>query len=202
MYEQIDQEHTSDTISTFDRENVPAENPSHVAQAHTHQSDSLLEDTASGISTANTADMSTARASESEGRDIFSKKVDNENHATLTRSTSHEWFSTFFDALLSVVPLFFLSMSDQWEVRERSSSDQAIVIAILCLCLDKKPVSSYGQNVKAITLLSPTIFPIVYAAILGKALRRVGLFKAERSSTIGVGTGTTLPRIDTQTDIR
>jgi hypothetical protein len=42
------------------------------------------------------------------------------------------------------------------------------VIAILCLCLDKKPLSAYGQNIKAITLFSPTIFAIVYAAILGK----------------------------------
>lgn len=60
------------------------------------------------------------------------------------------------------------------------------VIAILCLCLDKKPLSAYGQNIKAITLFSPTTFPIVYAAILGKFLRRIGLFKAERSSKIGV----------------
>lgn len=60
------------------------------------------------------------------------------------------------------------------------------VIAILCLCLDGRPITAYGQNIKAITLLSPTIFLIVYAAILGKFLRRIGLFKAERSSTIGV----------------
>ncbi|KZM20786.1 hypothetical protein ST47_g8099 [Ascochyta rabiei] len=88
-------------------------------------------------------------------------------HATLARSAVQEWFSTILDALLSLAPLFFL------------------VIASLSLSLDGKPISSFGQNIKAITLLSPTIFPIVYAAILGKVLRRIGLFKAERSSTIG-----------------
>lgn len=36
------------------------------------------------------------------------------------------------------------------------------------------------------TLLSPTFFPIVYAAILGNLLQRIGLYKAERGTTIGV----------------
>jgi hypothetical protein len=48
-------------------------------------------------------------------------------------------------------------------------------------------MSSYGENLYAITLISPSIFPIVYAAILGKTLRRIGLFKAERSASLGVG---------------
>jgi hypothetical protein len=61
-----------------------------------------------------------------------------------------------------------------------------LVIAILCLVLNNKLVSPYGKNIKAITLLSSSIFPIIYAAILGKLLRRIALFKAERSSTIGV----------------
>ncbi|KAF1848693.1 uncharacterized protein K460DRAFT_427888, partial [Cucurbitaria berberidis CBS 394.84] len=60
------------------------------------------------------------------------------------------------------------------------------VIAGLCIGLNGKPISSYGSDVKSITLLSPTIFPIIYAAILGKLLRRLGLYKAERGTTIGV----------------
>ncbi|KAH8732326.1 hypothetical protein GQ44DRAFT_669581 [Phaeosphaeriaceae sp. PMI808] len=55
----------------------------------------------------------------------------------------------------------------------------------MCLGLNNQPVSPYGEKVKAITLLSPTIFPIIYAAILGKMLRRIGLFKAERGTTVG-----------------
>lgn len=64
-----------------------------------------------------------------------------------------------------------------------------LVIAGLCLSLDKKSVSKYGEDIKAITLFSPTVFPIIYAAILGKLLRRVALFKAERTSTLGVSGG-------------
>ncbi|XPS76255.1 hypothetical protein M3J09_008309 [Ascochyta lentis] len=85
-----------------------------------------------------------------------SKFVDS-THATLSRGAFHQWIST----------LFFL------------------IVAILCLCLNNQPISSYGENIKAITLLSPTLFPIVCAAVLGKVLRRIGLFKVERSSTIG-----------------
>jgi hypothetical protein len=60
------------------------------------------------------------------------------------------------------------------------------VLAGLCLGLNGHPKSDYGDNIKAVTLLSPTIFPIVYAAILGKLLHRIGLYKAERGVTMGV----------------
>ncbi|KAH6625403.1 hypothetical protein C7974DRAFT_200875 [Boeremia exigua] len=103
----------------------------------------------------------------SEQADGSTKHHESRTYATLERGVVHEWGSTIFDVLMSLVPLFFL------------------VIAILCLSLNQKPVSTYGQDIKAITLLSPTIFPIVYAAIFGKLLRRVALFKAERSSSVG-----------------
>ena len=60
------------------------------------------------------------------------------------------------------------------------------VIAGLCVGLHAQPKAPYGDKIQAVTLLSPTIFPIVYAAILGKLLRRIGLFKAERGTTMGV----------------
>jgi hypothetical protein len=60
------------------------------------------------------------------------------------------------------------------------------VVASMCIGLHGRPKSKCGEDVKAITLLSPTVFPIVYAAILGRILRRIALFKVERSATIGV----------------
>jgi hypothetical protein len=67
----------------------------------------------------------------------------------------------------------------------------------MCLGLNGQPVSTYGETVKAITLLAPTIFPIIYAAILGKLLRRIGLFRAERGTTLGVRFHCTLPSSET-----
>ncbi|KNG46211.1 hypothetical protein TW65_97105 [Stemphylium lycopersici] len=59
------------------------------------------------------------------------------------------------------------------------------VIACLALSLNNRPTSKYGNDIRAITLFLPTVFPVVYAAILGKMLRRIGVYKAERSATIG-----------------
>ncbi|KAJ4992952.1 hypothetical protein SVAN01_01656 [Stagonosporopsis vannaccii] len=87
--------------------------------------------------------------------------------AMLIRRPFHWWFAMPMDLLVALTPLFFL------------------IIAGLCLSLDKKRVSKYGEDIKAITLFSPTVFPIIYAAILGKLLRRIALFKAERTSTLG-----------------
>jgi hypothetical protein len=72
-------------------------------------------------------------------------------------------------------------------INSDASLNNMSVLAILCLSLNSQPMSSYGRNLYAITLISPSIFPIVYAAILGKTLRRIGLFKAERSASLGVG---------------
>jgi hypothetical protein len=52
--------------------------------------------------------------------------------------------------------------------------------------LHGRPTSSHGETIKAATLLSPTLFPIVCAAILGKMLQRIGLYKAERGATVSV----------------
>jgi hypothetical protein len=60
------------------------------------------------------------------------------------------------------------------------------VLASLSLYLNHQSKSTFGDKVKTTTSLSPTIFPIVYAAIVGTVLRRIGLYKAERSATVGV----------------
>jgi hypothetical protein len=107
---------------------------------------------------------------------------------TLKRTAFRQWFSTFFDTLLSLIPLFFLGkLLDTFDLLKMKAYQKIVqVIAALCLSLNGQPISSYGEKIKAITLVSPTIFPIIYAAILGKALRRIGLYYAERSVTIGV----------------
>ncbi|OAL43180.1 hypothetical protein IQ07DRAFT_593355 [Pyrenochaeta sp. DS3sAY3a] len=89
---------------------------------------------------------------------------------TPTRIQASGWHYTghgMVDAMLSLGPVFFF------------------ILAAICLSLNGKPVSPFGEDIKAITLVSPTIFPIIYAAILGKFLRRLGLYKVERGITIG-----------------
>jgi hypothetical protein len=88
------------------------------------------------------------------------------------------------DVLFSLTPLFFLG--EYLKVLVAPVMLIKRVLASLSLYLNHQSKSTFGDKVKATTLLSPTIFPIIYAAILGTALRRIGLYKAERSATVGV----------------
>lgn len=184
MYERISQEQTRCGTLTFDTETAPIEPLRLDPNEHVAQPAKLMEHNTSVISGSTMSYQSVASFSTHE--EDTRKDTGSTSAATLKKSALHEWLSILLDALLALVPLLFLSMFSYGK-SELVSPDQTVVIAIMCLCLDSQPISSFGENVKAVTLLSPTIFPIVYAAILGKALRRVGLFKAERSSTIGVG---------------
>ncbi|KAF2852115.1 hypothetical protein T440DRAFT_527800 [Plenodomus tracheiphilus IPT5] len=98
-------------------------------------------------------------------------------HGTLKRSPFQWWLSTPMDVLLALIPLFFL------------------VVPCLALSLNNRPTSKHGSDIRAVTLFLPTVFPIVYAAILCKTLRRIGLYKAERNATIGVGLSAPLGEI-------
>lgn len=59
---------------------------------------------------------------------------------------------------------------------------------MLCLIaahLDGKEISDYGDHLRRTLLLSPTIFPIIFAALMGRCFRYIGLFRAERGISLG-----------------
>jgi hypothetical protein len=176
-------DHTPADISISHHTNIENEHTGPRSDAH----ESLLKAPSGGIA----SDVHITEVGHSDANSSTLKEDGFENpemsgaYRTLKRSATRQWFSTIFDTVLSLVPLFFLGKYSYLNSSKVKLTDTA-VIAILCLCLNGQQLSPYGQNVKAITLLSPTIFPIIYAAILGKVLRRIGLYKAERSSTIGV----------------
>ncbi|KAL8781235.1 MAG: hypothetical protein Q9213_006088 [Squamulea squamosa] len=72
------------------------------------------------------------------------------------------------DAILCLTPLSF------------------VILAALALNLDGKPLSPLGHNVQAWALLSPTIFPLVFAAVVGRALNFFARLGLERGSSLGV----------------
>ncbi|KAJ4992951.1 hypothetical protein SVAN01_01655 [Stagonosporopsis vannaccii] len=79
----------------------------------------------------------------------------------------HEVGSMVLDVVLCLLPIAF------------------VVIATLALSMHNAPKSPSGERVQSYTLLAPTVFPIIYAAIVGRTLRRIGLYMAEKGSTIG-----------------
>ncbi|KAJ8116306.1 hypothetical protein OPT61_g2253 [Boeremia exigua] len=59
---------------------------------------------------------------------------------TLAKGDFQWWLLLPLDIILALSPLFFLT------------------IAIICLWLNERPTSKYGEDIRAITLLSPTLF--------------------------------------------
>jgi hypothetical protein len=51
--------------------------------------------------------------------------------------------------------------------------------------LDGKEVSNYGSRLEETLLLSPTIFPLIFAALMGRFFRHLGVYLAERGTTLG-----------------
>jgi hypothetical protein len=51
--------------------------------------------------------------------------------------------------------------------------------------LDGKEVTDYGYKLEQTLLLSPTIFPVIFAALMGRCFKYIGLFLAERGTTLG-----------------
>ncbi|KAL8648773.1 MAG: hypothetical protein Q9226_005857 [Calogaya cf. arnoldii] len=72
------------------------------------------------------------------------------------------------DVLLCLTPLSFL------------------VLAGIASSLDGKPLSALGDHVEAWALLSPTIFPLVFAAVVGRALNFFARLRLEQGSSLGV----------------
>lgn len=64
-----------------------------------------------------------------------------------------------------------------------------VVFLAFCICalaLDRKPPSSFGSNIIAGSKLGPTIFPIIFAAIVGRLMRAIAHWKAETGTRLGL----------------
>ncbi|KAF2264690.1 hypothetical protein CC78DRAFT_463206 [Lojkania enalia] len=76
-------------------------------------------------------------------------------------------FIIVFDALLASAPIMF------------------IALALVAARIDGHDVSGYGIRLRQTLLLSPTIFPIIFAALMSRCFKHIGLYLAERGITLG-----------------
>jgi hypothetical protein len=60
-----------------------------------------------------------------------------------------------------------------------------LALALTAARLDGKEVSDYGDRLEETLLLSPTIFPLIFAALMGRFFRHLGVYLAERGTTLG-----------------
>jgi hypothetical protein len=61
------------------------------------------------------------------------------------------------------------------------------VVAIIAAYVNNKPITPAGAHTEKILPLLPTIFPIVFAAIVGKLFKNFALYRAERGVRLLVG---------------
>lgn len=59
-------------------------------------------------------------------------------------------------------------------------------MGVVAANLDGKPLSHWGDKVQRATLLGPTIFPIMFAALVGSTLKTLARFRAENGAPLGV----------------
>ncbi|KNG44829.1 hypothetical protein DDE82_001469 [Stemphylium lycopersici] len=85
----------------------------------------------------------------------------------VARMTPLKILLMIYDAILASVPIMF------------------IALALTAARLNGKEVSDYGKRLEETLLLSPTIFPLLFAALMGRFFRHLGLWLAQRGTTLG-----------------
>jgi hypothetical protein len=60
------------------------------------------------------------------------------------------------------------------------------VFGVCALQLDGKPLSDYGSHIVNAAKLGPTIFPIIFAAVVGRLMKSLALWRAEKGTNLGV----------------
>jgi hypothetical protein len=60
-----------------------------------------------------------------------------------------------------------------------------VSLALTAARLDGKNISDYGDGLEQTLLLSPTIFPLIFVALMGRFFRHLGVYLAERGTTLG-----------------
>ncbi|MCJ1302013.1 hypothetical protein MMC08_004814 [Hypocenomyce scalaris] len=85
----------------------------------------------------------------------------------LNQST-HAWDLAFlWDIFITILPVFFL------------------VLGISALVFDGKPISTPGDNIVRATSLGPTLFPIIFASLVGRLMRSVSVWRAQNGGKLG-----------------
>lgn len=61
-----------------------------------------------------------------------------------------------------------------------------LVLAFQALSVDHKPISRHGEVIEEAAKLGPTLFPIIFAAVVGRLMRCYALWRAEHGTSLGI----------------
>lgn len=62
----------------------------------------------------------------------------------------------------------------------------SIALAAIAWSFHGNPISADGKILQRVILLGPTLFPLAFAALGGRSMRNIALWKAERGASIAV----------------
>jgi hypothetical protein len=98
------------------------------------------------------------------------------------------------DLSFLVIPVAFIS--EHFQVHcPPVIPDFHLALAIIAYKLDGTQVSQRGGKIQQAILLGPTIFPLGFAALGGRTLKKVALWRAQEGTTLGVITPSHLPKV-------
>ncbi|KAK5946706.1 hypothetical protein PMZ80_000849 [Knufia obscura] len=96
---------------------------------------------------------------------------------TQSAPARHFWHNPFSLATVMFVGDLFLTLAPCL----------FLLLSFEALSVDGRPVSSpRGQTVEQAAKLGPTLFPIVFAAIVGRLMKTYALWRAERGASLGI----------------
>ena len=115
-------------------------------------------------------------------------------------------FILAFDVLFHATPILFISM-ERDEMTVVFITNRFTALALIAARLDGQYVTRYGERLQQVLLLSPTIFPVIFAALMGRCFKYMGLFLAERGTTLGrleqlVGSSSLFSAMERQISLR
>ena len=90
------------------------------------------------------------------------------------------------EIVLLIFPIIFMDMWSDPFGQARSAHTLFLVLAATAWSFNGRPTSEDGKTLRRAMLFSPTISPLAFAALGGRSMRNIALWKAERGSTMGV----------------
>lgn len=124
-----------------------------------------------------------------DGDSDITQTGDEDAIGTLGRWTIARSAMLVVEIAMSMLPILFIgnsNLSSHCLTVEEPLLMTTLVIASLVAYLNGKKTSSMGSTVEGIIQYLPTIFPILFAAIMGKFFKTLALYRAERGILLGV----------------
>ena len=107
------------------------------------------------------------------------------NPQPLSKTALYRLISGLLDGFLAFLPLLFIGGHPFFQVEELVLTE-SVAMGVMTANLDGKALSDLGDMVQRATLLGPTVFPIMFAALVGSTLKTFARFRAEHGARLGV----------------